>query len=59
MLPRTASANVLPPSRKGSGVSVEHPRSAAPALAAWRARRGVALDITALPGMALLSAKVT
>jgi hypothetical protein len=27
-------------------------------LAAWRARRGVALDITALPGLDALSAKV-
>ncbi|KAL0050679.1 hypothetical protein WJX82_004874 [Trebouxia sp. C0006] len=56
-VPRTASATILPPSRKGSGLPVEGPRSAAPALAAWRARRGIALDITALPGMALLSAK--
>eukprot|EP00891_Asterochloris_glomerata_P008237 jgi/Astpho2/8237/fgenesh1_pg.00122_%23_16_t len=31
----------------------EH-RSTAPALAAWRARRGVALDISALPGVELL-----
>ncbi len=58
-VPRTASATVLPPTRKGSGLPVEGPRSAAPALAAWRARRGIALDITALPGMALLSAKVS
>lgn len=56
-VPRTASATILPPSRKGSGLPVEGPRSAAPALAAWRARRGIALDITALPGTALLSAK--
>ncbi len=27
-------------------------------LAAWRARRGVALDITALPDLDILSAKV-
>ncbi|DBB01426.1 TPA: hypothetical protein ACH3X1_000090 [Trebouxia sp. C0004] len=56
-VPRTASATVLPPSRKGSGLPLEGLRSAAPALAAWRARRGIALDITALPGMALLSAR--
>ncbi len=35
-----------------SGVTV------ASQLAAWRARRGVALDITALPGLDALSAKV-
>ena len=55
---RTGSAVVLPPARKGNGLPAEGPRSAAPALAAWRARRGVALDITALPAMVLLSAKV-
>lgn len=58
-MPRTASATVLPPARKSSGLPVEGLRGAASALAAWRARRGVALDITALPGMAILSSKVT
>lgn len=33
-------------------------KGAATALAAWRTRRGVALDISALPGVELLSAKV-
>lgn len=56
---RTSSATVLPPTRKSSGTpTAEGLRGAASALAAWRARRGVALDITALPGMAVLSAKV-
>lgn len=58
-MPRTASATVLPPARKTSGLPTEGLRGAASALAAWRARRGVALDITALPGLALLSSKVT
>ena len=58
-IPRTASASVLPPSRKGTGLPAEGLHRAAPALVAWRARRGVALDITALPGTALLSAKVS
>ena len=58
-VPRTASATVLPPTRKSSGTPItEGLRGAASALAAWRARRGVALDITALPGMAVLTAKV-
>ncbi|KAL3147326.1 hypothetical protein ABBQ32_002810 [Trebouxia sp. C0010 RCD-2024] len=58
LVARTASATVLPPTRKSSGTpTMEGLRGAASALAAWRARRGVALDITALPGMAVLSAK--
>lgn len=45
-------------SRKACYTTGSSGLSVASQLAAWRARRGVALDITALPGMDALSAKV-
>lgn len=40
-----------------SGTNTPHIKNAAMALNAWRVRRGVGLDITALPGVELLTAR--
>ena len=57
--PRLVTASTLPLANKRLiGLPIEAGQKAATALASWRARRGVALDITALPGMDLLSSKV-
>ena len=60
LTPRLVTAATLPLANKRlSGLPLEAGQKAAAALASWRARRGVALDITALPGMDLLSSKVS
>lgn len=60
LTPRLVTAATLPLANKRlSGLPLEAGQKATAALASWRARRGVALDITALPGMDLLSSKVS